>query len=224
MPRTRSVEDILNEIYDRGEIDSEFVTRSEMISMVSTAYADYYAFLANLNPDLFLTSSNISVTSGTDTYDTPDDFWRVMGVDVSYNGDWYILGRFNFASRNELQDSNANPPDLRYRVVNGDLMLVPSPSSAFTARLWYVPAPAVIRTESQTIDGIAGFEEYIRLHVLIQYDAKAEEDATLHASQLNALKQQMRSLASIDDGEPDMIRDCRRESGYFGYYPRHGRP
>jgi hypothetical protein len=195
--------------------------------MIQVAYDDYYSFIVEKNPDHFLASSDLDIVAGTDNYDLPADFWKAAGVDVNDGGDWYPMRPFNWGERNAIHMTNASRRDVYYRIMGSKFRLAPPPSWSGTGsvRIWYIPAPPSV---GATIDGIAGFEEYIVLHCIVQYCGKTEEDATLFASQLGVLKEKMTNTLVRDDAEPDRVRDEWTEQGLWvtpaGVYPRLGRP
>lgn len=225
---TRTLAQIRSECRNRGEVDSDFVTDTELDRAINVAYRDYYSYLVGLNSDYFLSSETLSVVSGTEVYSLASDSWKVVGVDVLEGSDWYNLGPYNFGERNKYQ-TGASKRDTRYRLLNGSLYLSPSPTWSGSVKVWYIPSPAALALDGDTATfPIPGSEDFVVLHVLIQYAGKAEEDASLFASQMNALKQNMASAQTIDHGEPDTVRDTWAENGYVisrrGAYPRLPRP
>ncbi len=231
MALTRTLAQLRTEIRDRGEIRSVYVDDTELTRAINVAYSDFYCFLVDTNPDWYLSSGTITVVSGTDEYDLntmASDFWKVVGVDVREGGRWYKMEPFNFGSRNEYQNSGLNARNARYRIMGSNLRVSPNPSWGGSIRVWYVPAPTLLSADGDTVDGVAGWEEYIVLHTLIQYAAKEESDPSVFAAQLAAIKDQVRALAmNRDDGEADRVRDIWTESFYNTYrygYPKLGLP
>lgn len=217
MARTRTLKQVRDEIRNRGEIDSDFVPDSELNRMINVAYADYYSFLVDNNPDLFIKSDSVAVVSGTQSYALPDDCWHIVGIDALDGSDWYTLDVFNWSERNRSLSgagSNGDKFSARWRDMGDALYFEPVPSWSGTVKVWYIPEPEELSADGHTIRSYAGWEEYVVLHCLIQYCGKSEQDHTLFLSQLSTLKSNMLNVVNRKSSDPDRMRDVSRESVY----------
>lgn len=213
MARTKTLLLLRTEIYERSETREIQVPTAELTRQINGSIAELYDLLVSVNKDFYLSSNNISVVSGTETYALPADFWRVQGVDVLSSGKYYPMPRFNFAERHQLQDSGDVIRSARYRVMGSNLRIRPKPTWTGTAVLWYIPAPAQLVNDSDTFDGIAGWEEYVVVDCCIKLAQKREEDASLLVKLKGDLVARIRSSAcERDDAEPDRVRDVESES------------
>jgi len=231
MAYNKTLGDLITEIRSRGEVPGQestgFVTNVELRSWINGSLAELYDLMVRVNKDFYVSSNAISVSSGTAEYALPADFYRVVGVDVEGgDGKTYNMQRFNFAERNQLQDSGVDRTRATYRIYDSNFHIVPEPNWSGNVTLWYIPAPKQFVTannseDSNSYDFVSGWEEYVVLDSLIKFAAKEESDASLYAAQKGALRQRIISMATdIDDNEPDRVRDVWTEltGSYFPSY------
>ena len=128
------------------QVNSQFVTDAELNGYLNNSWSELYDILVSkYNDDYFLTSTSITVTSGTDTYSLPSDFYKARGVDLNINTNQNTpLQRYNFADR--TRDSLVRyARDVKYRTQANNIVFAPSPSNN-TATLWYIPHPRKLQS------------------------------------------------------------------------------
>ena len=132
------------------QVNSEFVTDAELNGYLNNSWSELYDILVSkYQDDYFLTSTSITVTSGTSTYSLPDDFYKARGVDLNINDNQSTpLQRYTFADR--TRDSLVRyARDVKYRIQANNLVFAPSPSNN-TATLWYIPHPRKLQSVTPT--------------------------------------------------------------------------
>ena len=84
---------------------------------------------------------------------------------------------------------------------------------------------AGIAITADTMDVIAGFDEYPVLSTCIKYAAIEESDPSVYMAQLGSVKESIRAaVRERDVGEPDRIRDVYQE-GLLDYgWPTYDKP
>ena len=145
----------LNDLRDRSRqrsdmVNNNFVTDAELNGYLNNSWAELYDILVSkYQVDYFLTSSSISITSGTSSYDLPADFYKARGVDLIINTDQSTpLRRYTFADR--TRDSLVRyARDVKYRIQANNIVFAPSPSNN-TATLWYIPKPKKLQSVTPT--------------------------------------------------------------------------
>ena len=145
----------LNELRDRtrqraDQVNSQFITDAELNGYLNNSWSELYDLLVSkYEDDYFLSSSSISVTSGTASYSLPADFYKARGVDLVINTDQSTpLQRYVFADR--TRDSLVRyARDVRYRIQGDKIYFAPAPSSN-TATLWYTPKPQTLQSVTPT--------------------------------------------------------------------------
>jgi hypothetical protein len=224
MALTRTRAELRTEVMERGDFKSVRHPQAEVDRRLDQGAAKLYRLLATCDPDLYLEYKEITVVSGTDTYAVPSkpgdsyDFWKARGVDVLFNGIWHPMKKFNHAERNQYQDCSTEL-GTRWRVLGGNLRLRPTPNWGGTVKLWYIPAPWVFENDSATLDGIAGYEEYVILWAVIKGKEKDRYDARDLKEDMMDIEAEIREQAtSTDVAEPDRVRDVEAEGQVSGFY------
>jgi len=132
------------------QVNSEFVTDAELNGYLNNSWSELYDILVSkYQDDYFLTSTSITVTSGTSSYSLPSDFYKARGVDLNINTNQNTpLQRYTFADR--TRDSLVRyARDVKYRIQANNIVFAPSPSNN-TATLWYIPHPRKLQSVAPT--------------------------------------------------------------------------
>ncbi len=132
------------------QVNSEFVTDAELNGYLNNSWSELYDILVSkYQDDYFLTSTSITVTSGTSSYSLPSDFYKARGVDLNINDNQNTpLQRYTFADR--TRDSLVRyARDVKYRIQANNIVFAPSPSNN-TATLWYIPHPRKLQSVTPT--------------------------------------------------------------------------
>ncbi|CAN5950595.1 unnamed protein product [Sphagnum jensenii] len=159
-------------------------------------------------------------------YPLPNDFKALLGVEVALNptdpNSWITLRKFEFVQRNLWNYPNVYTfygiTNLRYRINGNNLMIVPITQAGQTIRIWYVPRPSQLINTTDTVDGVAGWEEYIVADVCMKMLIKEEsfEQAQAFALQKQALMKRIEEAAENRDiGDPEVVSDSRTRN--FGW-------
>lgn len=200
--------------------NSLFYTTQEWNSMLSQSYKELWDIIAQkFGDDYFVaTPYTYTTTQSTQLYPLPTDFKALLGVEVALNptdpNSWVTLRKFEFIQRNLWNYPNVYTfygiTNLRYRLNGNNLYLVPIPSSGQTVRIWYVPRPNQLIFDTDTVDAIAGWEEYIVVDACIKALTKEESDPTVFAMQKQALLKRIEEAAENRDiGEPEVVSDSK---------------
>lgn len=215
MARTATLSVIRGECKDRADLrNSQFISDSEWNRYINQSYAELYDLLTNMYKDFYVSSTTVSLVAGTDTYNLPALFYKLLGVDLLINGvasSAITLRPFVFNERNMYTDRpsfTANGNNYRYRLLGSQIKLVPTPDTTDTLKLWYVPAITDLSSDGSTLDGVNGWEEYIVIDVAIKSLLKEESDVTALMMQKEAMKQRIREGAMARDTSfPDRVID-----------------
>lgn len=190
--------------------NASFFVAAEVNPIISAVYAELYDLLVKSGMAYFESTQTIT-TSGTPVatrYAVPADHYGSLAVDYQRATDDFIeVPMFEFAERNAFPPSGA-PYALGWRLVAGFIELLPRPASGQVYRHTYIPAPADLTADNNTIDGVSGWEEYIVLGTAIKC-LEREESATAHlVAQQLAIRERIESAAQNRlFGQPRRIVD-----------------
>ena len=198
-------------------VNSKFFSESELNNYVNQSVKELYDRLINAGEYYYLQSANLSVVSGDDTYALPADFYKLLGVDlvVDSKGNAVTLRPFQFEQRNAYLFTPTwnivGLSYLRYMVLGDNIKFVPQPNSPQQIRVWYAPLCSDLVNDSDTFQGINGWEEYVVVDLCIKMLAKEESDVSVFAAQKAALVQRIEEMKVMRDiGAPGRIADVSR--------------
>lgn len=227
-PGQTTVANIRLEAQQRCDMENNpFVSDQEWNSMINQSYKELYDILIQkFGCDYFVATPYTYTTSGnTNLYPLPDDFYKLLGMEVALNpsdeNSYVTLRKFEFIQRNLWNYPNVYTmygiTNLRYRLNGTNLMIVPQPSANQTLRMWYAPRPNQLINDTNTLDCVSGWEEYIVVDCCIKVLAKKEDDTTIFEKQKMALLKRIEEAGENRDiGEPERVSDSKRRNFAWG--------
>ncbi len=183
---------------------------------INKGFMELVDLLVASDPERYYSTDTISTTSGTREYAVNDDVRSVIGVDLVLDTDERVplepLRTQDRIGPGALQ--TVRYPFPRY-VLRGNgegtrLHFDPDPGTN-TYELIYVAQPARLSADADTIDGFAGWEDYVSTYAARMMKIKLEEDASELTIELEKIKARIRSVADERDaGSPPVIVNVRR--------------
>jgi len=216
-----TVSSLITQAKQKADMENRnFVKPDEWIQYINDGYKELYDILVSKFEDYYtLGPVAFSVATGQTSYTLPTDFYKLRGVDRSNGGSNFIpLLPFNFNDRNRrtfYRRWGGIEPTVRYRIFGNKLIFNPQEQAPGSYQLWYVPQAADITTDSQTIEGVNGWEEYIVFSAAIDALAKEESDVSVYEAAKQQMLQRIQALAANRDaGQCDTVGDVTR-AGYY---------
>lgn len=227
MAKLVTLADLLADVRALYEIHSISLTDTVLTRWINRSIALLYDHIIAANPDYFLTTYDLSVTSGTDNYDLSSlvtDFYRGHGVAVlTEAGKYSPLRPFMHEERYLYSDTCVNRADQLYRYMGKYIYLAPSPSWTGTIRLFYIPTPTVLTASpANTIDLFNSWEEFVIVDVALKCAIKEEAPSKELAARRAELLDSIRQWAPQRDfAHNDRVRDVRHlNTNPFANLPR----
>lgn len=191
---------------------SNFVTDAELTQLINKSQNELFGLLL-LNGLDSLPETDYSVTAdGSTSYDLPDDFVAVIGV-WRQQGDFYIrLPRHNARVKPSSQNGMAESYRVWGQRTGAKLEFNPTPSEGdYVVR--YHPALTDLSADSDELDGVIGWEEYVvvdvAIDVLIKMNAPVELIRELR-KQKNDMRARIEAEGSLRDmTEHHQVQDVR---------------
>lgn len=197
--------------------NSSFVSTSEWNGYINASYQELYDLLVqHYGDDYFVATPYQFTTDGVnDKYPLPTDFYKLLGFDIQLIGSptgWVPLTEFPFAHRNRFAILSLQPQlgltNLKYRLSGGNAWLAPLPTSGLVFRIFYVPRVSILVQDTDIVDGVSGWEEYIIVDACIKALAKEESDVSVFGQQKQALMDRIvRAASHRNAGEPHTMTD-----------------
>ena len=229
-------------------VNSQFLTDAEFNSNIQASQQELYGIIVQkYGNDYYLagtpdnwyqftttsTATSYALPDGSSTYllkdgsTTAPAFWKLLGVDLqlgSASNGWLTLKPNPFVERNRLNGPYAQlayglRTQLKYRLAGNTLWLTPQPASGQVIRIWYVPRLTVPTADTDVIDGVTGWEEYLVIDAAIKALQKEESDCSLLMAQKAAIIARLEAEAeNRDAGAPPVVGNARRSDfgGDFG--------
>jgi len=220
----KSLRDQAQQRADR--VNSQFVTLPEWNKYVTQSYKELYDLLIAAygndyyvkQPYQYATSGTIDPNYNAQVFPLPSDFYKLILCECALNpGDsnsWVTLRQYERIQQNLWNFPNVYTfygiTNLRYRLTGTQLQIVPIASAGQTIRIWYAPRPATLVADTDLVDGLSGWEEYIIDDVAAKALAKEESDVTELLGRKMAMKQRLEEMAANRNiAEPMKVSDSR---------------
>ena len=221
-----SLDDIRRQVRQRSKMEnSQFISGgddnadNELDNLIDAEYAELYDLLAVNN--YFTDAYEFSTAVGITNYDLPVNFYKSLGVEMFYQGNTLDLFQFNWRERNRYKNATQyfqlGPPSA-YRLVDGSLMLLPTPSGVYPITLWFIPQRTKLVLSSDTIKNtiIESWIEYVLCGVTAMLLAEEESDNTYWLSKKQEVKARIVvNSESREWANPEKIAQVRQDFWWY---------
>jgi hypothetical protein len=211
---------IRTKIRNRSDMKfSTFVEDSELNDYINDSAKELYGLLVQKYGDNYfvqLPPYEFMTDGLSDYYPLPSDFFKLLGVDLQINNSpngYVSLKPFQLAERNKWSIPNMQVVygrlvNLRYRVMGNRVSFVPRAAAGQTMRLLYVPRVTELVLDTDVLDGVSGWEEYVVVDVCIKALAKEESDTTVfERAKVGLLARIESEAANRDAANPAVVAD-----------------
>lgn len=156
---------------------SAHITDAELTRLINLQLAELHELLVAARGADYagtLTEDTIAVTGGTSLYSLPSDFFQLVAIWIDW-GDQDIEEILSVGTNADV------PSSLRYtwerynrkfyRVQGGQIRFFPPPTQDATVTLRYVPAFVDLVDDSDTYDGVNGWERLVTMGAALEMRA-----------------------------------------------------
>lgn len=219
-----SLADIRNACKERADQQhSQFISDDEWNRYINASYNELYDLLVSRFVEYYTTEVEFDVTTGN-TWPLPDDFYKMSGLDQESSGltgKWATVYPFVFGERNRLSIKRRvllSKQAVNYRIVGNSLVLMPEEAAVGHYRFWYIPRFVPLASDSDPVDNVLDFQDYIIVDCCIKACAKEESDPSVFMQQKQELKARIEAMAANRDaGNTEKITDNQIYRTW--YYP-----
>lgn len=205
MALTQTLAQLRTRVRQLADIESDnHVSDSELNGLINNAIRYVTDLLVNEAPDhYYSTTVNVSpsiISTGIypiSTLLSGTDFYKLQSLYTQEQQSWRML--------NPLQDSDL----AMYRVADNQLNL----------RIVYVPLPTTLSGDSDTFDGINGWEDLVVVHAAIRVKMKREESPKVLMAEREELEARVRRMSPRDIGHPRYVMRNKRGNRTGWAYP-----
>lgn len=229
MALTVTLANLRSRVLRRADHENDnYVSTAEVNDYINQSIRGLYDMLVQTNEDYFLnpTPYSISITSGTNTYDLPADFYKIRGVDIqgsSISGSiWVPIDRFNWNERNKYNWAPVawnmlGISQVKYHIIGTKIALIPNPPGQVgQMRVWYVSSFPALTSDSDTFDTINGWDEWVTYDAAIKIKVKEESDTTALQEERALLEKRIKTGAMNRDlGTPKKMTDVNDDGQWW---------
>jgi len=204
--------DLRNACKDRADMqNSNFITDDEWNRYINSAAKELYEILILKGLQYTTTTDTISLNGTDDTYDLPSNFFKLVGVDHNINNETYPMEEYTFQNRNLYNQQNTQRY-LRYRLVGEDMIRFNPKPSAQEITIWYDPVLATLSDDTDTLNGVNGWEEYVIVRSALWAKVKEESETGDLKQDIAFLRDRIETAAENRDlGPAGQVTDVRRD-------------
>lgn len=237
MARARTLLQLRTAVRARCMIESEtgLFTTAILNDWINESIQDLRLELSNSDIEYHMTVATGTLTAGVVSgtahgrLDLPAEAFAVYGLDLTVDGALLNVPPMSFAERNDYQSGTTKTgvpagfhimnagTESTTTVAAGSLILSPAPDSAYSYRLWYLPAWADLSDDTHVFNGLGGSDQYVIWDVCVKVamrtnDAKNQE-ATATRERDISLHRIKTTLKKMNRAGPVRRRDSRGERG-----------
>lgn len=158
MPKNVTLAELRAAVRFRGDFDnSRAITDANLNLVINDGVAEAWDILLAARPDYYTTSTSTTYAANASSVTLPTTFYQLRKVEYLDGTDYVRLAPVELTAQHRFGGAAGVPS--RYRLQGSTLVLVPTPSKAYTLRIWYLPYATTLANDSDTFDGINGYEE-----------------------------------------------------------------
>lgn len=191
MARTVRFDTMKTRVRVRADVVSNnHISDSTVADLINEGLTENWDLLVSCAPpDYYSTSTNVSALPGISVYSIAADFYRLRAVQVLMNTEEYRpIGT--------LQDADIQ----RYR----------PPNTTATVRVRYIQTSPILVSDTDTFDGVNGWEELAVLYAAIDIlNTKGQDPSSLMAKR-DRFVERIKLNVQRDAGEPPRVRRARQ--------------
>lgn len=214
------------ELADEETTLQAYVDDPELNRMVNRSIKRWYGMVAMAVPERYESVQTLTVTAATQSTTQiaattglatlPTDYMATLVLDyVNVDTTRIPLRLLQLLERNRFQSQGGNSPAVAYRVIKGDIKFSPRPTKVgeqYEHR--YVPTAPILVGDTDLLDGINGWEQWVVYDAALQMLMKQETQLGDIRAERDRLGAEIEAAAALRVwGDATRIADTRLRSG-----------
>lgn len=199
MARSRTLGDMRSDVRLRADlVGNQFVSDSELNEYINQSLAELYdKLVAAHGQEYYVKQDVVTTVQAQELYTLPTDHYETIYVELDDGSTRFRLPSYSMHERARIIGTNVNNPGrpIAFRLLQGSLSLIPFPTSGFTIRHWYVPACLRLTSDSDSFDGVDGWEEYAIWRAVAYAQQKEQLDASFALGMIAQMAQRIDRIA-----------------------------
>ena len=205
------------------------VDNSGLLTWLNDAYLYMVDEISKNNPDFFTKTATDSTVSGTQEYDLPTDFDKMIMVNLKIDGTWYralpLPTINNIPVHSRTDSSQGFSTTEPYYYIVGDkygFMPIPSESTASAIKLWYVYTPSELSADSDEPAFSKKFHHIIKYGAYANYLDQDDEHVAAENMRRRFEKRVSDMVESMNENQVDEPRSVVITNSSDIYYDDEG--
>jgi hypothetical protein len=187
---------------------NQFVKTPELNDLINGSVAEWVDEVRGTtwNGTYKRSTQSLTTVSGTQTYALATDFLSCLSVDVFIAGSSPVISARPY--QEEQRNAFVNLPVMYgwgfaspvfYQLQDTNISFIPIPQGAYSVKVNYVPTAPLLVADTDTIDSIHGWEEFIVLDSAIKVLGKTGSDVSMLEGRLERQRARIREMAPRRD-------------------------
>lgn len=145
------------------QVNSDFRSDADVDKLVNQTWNEVYEHIIMQQAERYLGSETFTTDPGISVYGLPADFYKAKSVDVVVGSRTRTMDMFQWQNRNRYQDGIGWSFDspMAWRLYGDNIVFTPTPTAVHSVTLWYHPTPPSMASDSDTLDGVVGWDEAV---------------------------------------------------------------
>lgn len=201
MAQNVTLQTIIDLIRTTGQIRSNYANDSVLTTHINRSVPGFQDFIRSLDPDYYVKSTTISVSSGDGSYDLPSDFIAPIGVWMADGNYQVALRRISQKDLLALEGTTVGKTNTMYLVLGSALRLFPEPTFSATITLQYEYTLTPFSALTDTLECINGYEMWLVYDVCarINTDRRLFDMVQMHKQDKLIIEDRMRRVVTPRD-------------------------
>lgn len=186
-----------------GWENSADITPTLLNDFINRAVKRVWNVLKTKRNDMLVTRGNLATVIGVDVVALPIDFYQLRKLeiaDTSAPSGWRRLRMVDLDVSHLYAQLFGKK--YRYRMEGASLVLHPTPQAIETLRMFYIPTAPVLIADSDTFDGVNGFEDLVFDIVIYRCRNRQEQDVSVIERDIERMISEVSVAADGRDIEP----------------------
>jgi hypothetical protein len=223
----KQIRDDIRSLADQPEEADPFDTNQELNRMINRSLKRWYTEVARACPERYetvqsITANSTGPASASVFYNgyclLPSDHMTTLFVDRVVSSRRIPVDLLMPQERNAWSGTNGDA--IGYRVIRDRLYMMPAPTSG-SYELRYVPAFQDLVSDTDTVDGINGWEQWVVYDVVYQAFVKEETDVNAIKADRDQLWVEIQNAIELrEHGNPTRIVDTRNKDPFGRNLPK----
>lgn len=224
MSRTVTLADLRDQIRTVADIQGNTQRLSDAFlnGRINQKLAKMMDILVAQNQDYSLSTYPFTTTVGTDTYSLSFSYYVLRAIRATVAGYKYRIYEFDLQNKPDQDNLNLYPSTstpFKYRVLGNNIVFSPVPPVGAAVEIDYIPAPTKLVADTDTLDGQAGWEDFILYSVAVDIKNIQNEDSS--AFKRSAMEEEARitkMAATRNRSDNRMIQQVNNQNkGWFPF-------